>query len=347
MMQEDRMGRRFAVVFAAGLALLVLLLIGNTCMGSVRIPPKQLWDTLTGGKDTGNYQSILWKIRLPRICAAVLLGGALGVSGFLLQTFFHNPIAGPFVLGISSGAKMTVAAALFVTARFGLSQIGPLSGSWMMIVAAWAGSALVTGCILVLSSKTQHTSSLIVTGVMTGYLCSAVTDLLTAFGDENNIVNLHDWSVGSFSGAAWDDVAAMACVVALCTTAAFFLAKPIGAYRLGEEYAQNMGVNIRRLRFLLILLSSLLSACVTAFAGPVSFVGVAVPHVVKTILKTSRPVFVIPMCFVGGAAFCLGCDLIARTAFAPQQLSISAVTGIFGAPVVIGMLVQKRKREVE
>jgi iron complex transport system permease protein len=190
----------------------------------------------------------------------------------------------------------------------------------------------------------QRSSMLIVSGVMIGYICSAITDFIIAFADDANIVNLHNWSRGSFSGTSWEHVRVMAAVVLISSVMVFFMSKPIGAYRLGENYAQNMGVNIRLFRIMLVLLSSILCACVTAFAGPISFVGIAVPHLVKSLLKTSKPIIVIPMCFLGGVIFCLGCDLIARTVFAPTELSISSVTAVIGAPIVISMMVRKRTR---
>ena len=179
---------------------------------------------------------------------------------------------------------------------------------------------------------------------MIGYICSAITDFVVTFADDASIVNLHNWSRGSFSGVSWEDVRVMAAVVLVASAITFLLSKPIGAYQLGESYAQNMGVNIKAFRAALVVLSSVLSACVTAFAGPVSFVGIAVPHLVKSFLGTARPLLVIPVCFLGGAVFCLGCDLVARTLFAPMELSISSVTAVVGAPVVIGILLRKKVR---
>lgn len=185
---------------------------------------------------------------------------------------------------------------------------------------------------------------LVVSGVMIGYICSAVTDFVITFADDSNIVNLHNWSMGSFSGMSWSNVSVMTVVVFLTLIVVFFMSKPIGAYQLGETYALNMGVNIRLFRVALIFLSSILSACVTAFAGPISFVGIAVPHIVKSMLKTARPLLVIPACFLGGSVFCLFCDLIARTVFSPTELSISSVTAIFGAPVVIYIMIRRRQK---
>lgn len=192
--------------------------------------------------------------------------------------------------------------------------------------------------------KVHNMSMLVISGVMIGYICSAITDFVVTFADDSNIVNLHNWSLGSFSGMTWGNVQTMAVVVLLTMVIVFFMSKPISAYQLGETYAQNMGVNIKAFRILLILLSSILSACVTAFAGPISFVGIAVPHIAKSLLKTAKPLLVIPACFLGGAVFCLFCDLIARTVFAPTELSISSVTAVFGAPVVIYIMIHRQQR---
>ena len=180
---------------------------------------------------------------------------------------------------------------------------------------------------------------------MIGYICSGVTDFVVTFADDSNIVNLHNWSLGSFSGTSWDNVAVMAAVVGVAVLASFLLSKSIAAYQMGEVYARSVGVDIRRFRGALIVLSSVLSACVTAFAGPVSFVGIAVPHLVKALLGTARPILVIPACFLGGGVFCLVCDLVARTAFSPVELNISSVTAVFGAPVVIYMMMRRRRGE--
>lgn len=319
------------------LALLLMLLALNLNIGSVAVTPAQVWEILLHrGRDSMAAQ-IIWEIRLPRLLAAALLGGALSVSGFLLQTFFANPIAGPFVLGISSGAKLVVALVMI----YALSQ-GLILGSGALILAAFVGSMISMGFILAISSRVKRMSILVICGVMIGYICSAITDFVVTFADDSNIVNLHNWSMGSFSGTSWENVKTMAAVVLVGLVLSFLLSKPLGAYQLGETYAQNMGVNLRRFRLALILLSSVLSACVTAFAGPISFVGVAVPHLVKSLFHTAKPVLMIPASFLGGAVFCLFCDLIARTAFAPTELSISSVTALFGAPIVIWMMLRRQ-----
>ncbi|MCI8478794.1 MAG: iron ABC transporter permease [Oscillospiraceae bacterium] len=326
---------RYTLCFILLVVLSAVLLVWNIGAGSVAFTPCELIAALLGPPDQG----ILWGIRLPRILAAALLGGALAVSGFLLQTFFANPIAGPFVLGISSGAKLAVS--LVMVALF---SRGIAIHSLTLVAGAFLGSMLSMGIILLLSRQVRQQGLLVVSGVMIGYICSAITDFVVTFADDSNIVNLHNWSQGSFSGTSWDDVRLMTWVVAPALALAFLLSKPIGAYQLGEVYAQNMGVNIRRFRVALILLSSILSACVTAFAGPISFVGVAVPHLMKGLFRTAKPLLILPACFLGGGAFCLFCDLIARTAFAPRDMSISSVTAVFGAPIVLYLMAARRGR---
>ena len=327
------MRRSYPLCFALLLAALGGLLVWSVGAGSVYLSPGEILSALLSPPDGG----ILWGIRLPRVLAAALLGGALSVSGFLLQTFFANPIAGPFVLGISSGAKLTVSLCMVA-----LLSRGVVISSMALILAAFAGSMLSMGFILLLSRRAPQAGMLVVGGVMIGHICSAVTDFLVTFADDSNIVNLHNWSLGSFSGVSWDNVALMALVVGAGLLLSLLLAKPMGAYQLGEGYARSMGVNIRRFRVELILLSSLLSACVTAFAGPISFVGIAVPHLVKSLFRTAQPLVILPACFLGGGAFCLLCDLIARTAFAPRDMSISSVTALLGAPIVLYLMASRR-----
>ena len=328
----------YCVVFIALLAALFVITVLNINIGSVPISVGEIVRILLHKEGNPTQVSIIWKIRLPRILMAALLGGALSLSGFLLQTFFANPIAGPFVLGISSGAKMVVALSMI----YFIGAFGAVS-SWTLIIAAFVGSLLSVGFILIMSRRLKGMAVLLVAGIMIGYICSAITDFVVTFAEDNDIVNLHGWSLGSFSGMSWDNVRIAAILVGVTTLAVFLLSKPIGAYQLGEAYAQSMGVNIRLFRVTLILLSSILSACVTAFAGPISFVGIAVPYLVKRLLNTSKPIVVIPAVFLGGAVFCMGCDLIARTAFAPTELNISTVTSVFGAPVVIGMMLRRNK----
>ena len=323
-------------VYILLLTALLATFVVSVCFGNVKIPADRLARLLFFREGEETELAILWKIRLPRVLLAMILGGALALSGYLLQTFFENPIVGPFVLGISSGAKLSVAAVMILF----LDKIGRMS-SFAMVIAAFAGAFAVTGFILLAARKLTSPSSLLVAGIMIGYICSAVTELLISSAEDAHIVGLHGWSQGSFSGTTWGNVTVFSIIVGVCLVGVFLLSKPISAYQMGESYAQSMGVNVKRFRVVLILMSSLIAGCVTAFAGPISFVGIAVPHLVKLLLKTAKPIVVIPCCFLGGAVFCLFCDYIARTAFSPTELSISTVTAIFGAPVVIWMLIRR------
>ncbi|MFR8549288.1 MAG: FecCD family ABC transporter permease [Lachnospiraceae bacterium] len=336
---EKRSNGRYCVAFAVLAVLLMLFTVWNINAGSVELSVKEILDIIFCRTGEETAINIVWEIRMPRILAVIILGGALSVSGFLLQTFFGNPIAGPFVLGISSGAKLIVSFVMIY-----LLEKSMVAGSGVLILAAFAGSMISMGFVLLISKQVKSMSILVISGIMIGYICSAVTDFVITFADDSNIVNLHNWSMGSFSGMSWENVKIMSVVILVTLVLTFLMSKPISAYQLGEAYAQNMGVNIRLFRIALILLSSILSACVTAFAGPISFVGIAVPHLAKNLLATSKPILVIPACFLGGAVFCLGCDLIARTVFAPTELSISSVTAVFGAPVVIYIMIRRQRQ---
>lgn len=336
MLQRDRYHHLIAYGILA--VLLLALLVLNLRIGSIDVPMEELVAILRGENLDTTAGQIIWTIRLPRIIAAAVLGGALAVAGFLLQTFFSNPIAGPFVLGISSGAKLTVALAMILSL-----QVGRSLSSGMMILAAFVGAGLSMGMILAISGRVSRMSVLVVCGVMIGYICSAITDLVVTFADDSNIVSLHNWSKGSMAGTSWENVQTMVPVIVIAMLLSILLSKPMGAYQLGEQYAMSLGVNLGRLRLTLILLSSVLAATVTAFAGPISFLGIAAPHLIRQLLRTTRPLLMIPACFLGGAVFCLFCDLLARTLFSPTELSISTVTAIFGAPVVIYMMLQRQR----
>ena len=330
---------RIAGAFLLLIMLLLLSLIWSVCSGSVSVPIMEFLQELREPKLRGMAWTIIWEIRLPRALAALILGGALALSGYLLQTFFHNPIAGPFVLGISSGSKLLVALVMV-----GFLEWNITINSGMLVAAAFAGALLSMLFVLLVARKMEQMAMLIVGGVMIGYICSAITDFVVTFASDADIVNLHNWSRGSFSGMTWENVAVMAGVTFVSAAAVFLLSKPIGAYQMGETYAKSMGVNVAHLRFFMVILSSILSGCVAAFAGPVSFVGIAVPHLIRWLFADTRPLVLIPGCFLGGSVFCLFSDWLARTGLAPTELSISTVTAVFGAPVVIFVMMRKHRK---
>lgn len=327
-------------MFPLFLILLLAAVILSIHIGSVSISAKDIIDIVfKGDRSNSVAYNIIWKIRLPRIVLAALLGGALSLSGFLIQTFFRNPIAGPFVLGISSGAKLFLAITTIIMTGF-FHQM-PVS---VTVIASFVGSLLSLLLVLLFTGKVRNMSILLVIGIMISYICSAITDLLINFANDSDIVNLTHWSMGSFSAATWQDVHISALIVLPTLLIVFFVSKPMGAYLMGEGYAKSLGVNIKAFRVLLVLMTGILSSCVAAFAGPISFVGIAVPHISRLLLKTSKPILMIPASFLCGALFCVLCDLAARTMFSPTELSISTVTSAIGAPIVIWLLISRRRR---
>jgi len=327
---------RYLAVFICLIAAFAVLTVWNINSGSVNISVSKIARIIFLRQGNDTEIDIIWTLRMPRIITSAVLGGGLALAGFLMQTFFGNPIAGPFVLGISSGSKLFVALTMILALRF-VSYVS----SWMMILAAFVGALIAMGFVLLAAKSIKQMSMLLVAGIMINYICSAITEFMITFAQDSDIVNLHNWSLGSFSGIKWSGVRVSSAIIIISLIVVFLMAKPIGAYQMGESYAQSMGVNVKRFRVVLIFMSSLIAGCVTAYAGPISFVGIAVPHLIKMLLKTAKPILVIPACFLGGGVFCMFCDYIARTAFAPVELSISTVTALFGAPVVIIMLIRR------
>lgn len=320
--------------------MLILMIYLNINTGSVHLSLKRIAELIVKGNDGSTQGDILWNIRMSRMLGAALMGGTLSISGFLLQTFFKNPIAGPFVLGISSGSRLFVG--FYMLAAVPFISIKALS-PYTIFIAAFIGAMFSMGLVLLVSERVHNIGMLLVIGMMIGYICSAGTDFMITFAESTKIAGFTMWSMGSFSGITWTTLKAAAIIIFPAVIMVFFLSKPLFAYLLGEEYAKSMGVNIKSIRRWIVILSSLLSACVTAFAGPISFVGIAVPHITKMIFASSKPSILIPAIFINGAVFCLMCDLIARTIFAPTELAISTVTSVIGAPIVIWLLIKRRR----
>ena len=336
---EKKRAIRYTVCFGILFVLILIFTVLNICIGSVGIALPDVFDVFFKNSSDDVVRTIVLNIRFPRTLSVLILGGALSLSGYLLQTFFHNPIAGPFVLGISSGAKMCVALVMVFLVGNSLKI-----NSATLIFAAFVGAMISMGFVLLMTKRAQTMARLIVCGVMIGYICSAITELVVTFAQDADIVNLHNWSRGSFSGMTWENVRIMAIVVCVAFVIVFLMSKPLYAYGLGETYAMNLGVNIKLLRVMIVLLSGVLSACIVAFAGPISFVGIAAPHLVRKIFNTNKPIIMIPACFMGGSVFCLFCDLLARNLLSPTELNISTVTAVFGAPIVIIILLNKKGR---
>ncbi len=338
---EERMGKksrqRMMITLLMGLTLFVGVL--SISVGSVNIGMLNVVKIMLG-MDVGNpvYSSIVLDIRFPRLLAAVIGGAALSVSGLLLQIFFRNPIVEPYVLGISSGASLFVGVAIMGGYRFGLSGIGPL----YLFLGAFAGAMLVMIAVCCAAKKVHHITTLLIIGVMAGFICSAGTSMLTSFADKEQIANYVTWTLGSFSGFSWMQVKFLFFLNAPILIAVFLLSKPLNAMLFGENYALSMGLNIKRFRMAIIVIASILTAGITAFAGPISFIGLAVPHIVRILFHSSDNRVLIPAVIVLGALMTAVCDFCARMLLSPIELPLSAITSLIGAPIVIYLLVTKR-----
>ncbi|MCK4258621.1 MAG: iron ABC transporter permease [Halanaerobiales bacterium] len=334
---------RYATVLLILLALLIFAFLLNIGMGSVKIPISQVFTEikrmiLHQQSDQPIYKAIIGRIRLPRTLAAIIGGASLASAGLLLQIFFRNPLVGPYVLGISSGATLLVALILLAGVTFGLNIATP----FLLFLAAFIGSILVMTIVLLISSKVKNVVTLLVIGLMAGYLCGSVTSFLMAFAEKEEVKGFIMWTMGSFSGFTWKQVTILTLVGLPGLFITLLISKPLNALLMGEKYAASMGVKIKRIRFLIVLISSLLAGLVTAFAGPVSFIGLSVPHISRLCFGTSDNKILIPGTILLGGTITGLCDLIARTIFAPVEVPISAVTSFLGAPVVIFLLLRRR-----
>lgn len=335
---ERRWTRWLLVLSLFGVGAVVLLVL-NVSLGSVTIPFLDVWRIILGGEgDSEIFGSVVWKIRLPRALAALLSGSGLAVSGLLLQVFFRNPIVGPNILGLSSGATLMVALVILGGFSLGIASVSPL----FLSAASFIGAMAVMLIVVAVATKVRDTITLLVVGLMTGFIASALTSILIAFAEQERIQGFVLWTLGSFSGFRWEELEVVAVASAVLLSVAFLLSKPLNAFLLGENYAQSMGVNIRVFRYLIIFIVGGLAGVVTAFAGPVAFIGLAVPHMARLCLGTSDNRILIPGVILLGAVVTSACDLLARTMFAPVELPISATTSLFGAPVVIILLLKRR-----
>jgi iron complex transport system permease protein len=318
--------------------LTLLFLILNIGIGSINISPSEIWKVLLEPESASINTDIIWKIRIPRAISTVLGGAYLAVSGLLLQVYFRNPIVGPFILGISSGATLMVSFVMLTSVTIGLTALSP----FMTTVAAFVGAYAVMMIVVSIAYRVKSGITLLIVGLMMGYLCHAITSILTALAEKEKIKGFVLWQLGSFSGFRWDEINILLISGGLVLLIIYFLSKPLNAFLLGETYATSMGVNIRRFRILILLCACALAGLITSVAGPVAFVGLAVPHMARLFFHTSDNRILIPgACLVGASVTSL-CDLIARMLLSPVELPLSAITAFFGAPIVIGLLMKRR-----
>jgi iron complex transport system permease protein len=329
---------RAAVFFAAFGAIAFAVTLANICVGSVRISLSEVARILFGSVDRQetNYL-IVARIRLPRAICSLAGGSALAIAGLLLQTFFNNPIVEPYVLGISSGSTLFVALVTLGGFNFGLRRMTPMA----MFAGAFLGAMAVLLLILFAARKVKNIITLLVVGLMFGYLCGAGTSIMSAFAEKEKLANFSMWTMGSFAGFTWAQIRVEYLIILPMLALSFTLSKPLNALSMGEKYAVSMGINVKFIRNLLILISGVLTAAVTAFAGPVSFIGLAIPHICRILLKTSNNRLLIPASVLGGAAMAAVCDFAARNIMSPVEIPLGAVTAIIGAPMVVYLLTRR------
>lgn len=322
----------------------VILFYINISLGSVRIPPAELVHILTGGEaEKQSWANIIFHFRLPKALTALLAGSGLAVSGLQMQTLFRNPLAGPFVLGISSGASLGVA--LMVLASFTLGGVFSyfgLLGNWLMVLSAAAGAGLVLLLVVLVSVRIKDSMTLLIIGLMFGAATGAIVSILQYFASKEQIQAFLIWTFGSLGGLTWEELQVFIPVVLAGLLIAMVLSKPLNALLLGENYAQSMGMNIKSTRGWIIVSTSLLAGGITAFCGPIAFIGIAVPHLTRLLFNTSNHKFLLPAAILSGAILMLICDIISQLPGSAQTIPINAVTSLFGAPVVIWIVLRKR-----
>lgn len=330
--------RRPQVVFGLLTVLTLAMMVLNIAIGSIHFSLLEIWQVLTRPEENSTISSIIWNLRIPRAIAAVFGGAYLAASGLLLQIYFRNPIVGPYILGISSGASLMVSFVMLTSLTVGWTFFSPIIST----LAAFTGAYGVMLIVLAIASRVKGGVTLLIVGLMMGYLCGAVTAILTALAEKEKIKGFVLWQLGSFSGFKWNEIGILLVFGGGILILLYLQSKPLNAFLLGEEYAASMGVNIHRFRLLILLCACALAGMITAMAGPVAFIGMAVPHMARLSFGTSDNRILIPGACLMGALVASLCDLIARTVLSPVELPLSAITAFFGAPIVITLLLKRK-----
>ena len=343
------MNRPVAFYMLLIMASIFLFFFLNLVLGSVSIPLRAVWNILWGtGNESVIWQNIIWKSRVPQALTALVAGAGLSVSGLQMQTVFRNPLAGPSVLGISSGASMGVAFVVLLSGSLGgvaLSKLG-FMGEIALTIAAIAGSLSIMALIVFVSQKVRGNVTLLIIGVMIGYIANAVIGVLKFFSVEEDIRAYVIWGLGSFARVSGDQMTLFICIMVVLLPLSFLLVKTLNLLLLGDAYARNLGLNIKRARLLVITCSGVLVAIVTAYCGPIIFLGLAVPHLCRGMFRTSDHRILMPASLLAGASLALVCNLIARMPGFEGALPVNSVTALVGAPVVMSVLFNKRRNEM-
>ncbi len=325
-------------------SILLITFLVSISLGTVPIPLKDVIISLFGGEPIKSaWKFIVLEYRLPKAITAMLSGGGLAVSGLLMQTLFRNPLAGPFVLGLSSGASLGVALLILGAGIFGASFGGFLLGSWSLVIASAFGSFLVLLAVLSVTFKVKDTMTILIIGLMFGSVTAAVVSVLSYFSNAEQLQQFVFWSFGTLGNVSWDGILILVFCIAVGLLISMFTIKALNALLLGENYAKSMGINLKLATFWIIIATSLLAGSITAFTGPIAFVGLAVPHLTRQYINSSNHMVLLPAVFMSGAVLMLICDTVAQLPFSELTLPINAITSLIGAPVVIWLLVRKRK----
>jgi iron complex transport system permease protein len=324
--------------------LLIVLFFINISLGSVSIPFKEIFTSLTGGMPTKeSWETIIVNFRLPKAITAVLVGSGLSVCGLLMQTLFRNPLAGPFVLGVSSGASLGVALLILGSSIFGGFLLNASISNWSLPIAASLGAFLVLSAVIIAANKVRNTMSILIIGLMFGSLTSAVISVLAYFSEAAQIQQYLFWSFGSLGNLSWNEITVFSIIYSIGILGTISVIKPLNSFLLGENYAKSLGINIKKSRNIILVITSLLTGVITAFSGPIAFVGLAVPHIARMLFFTSNHKILIPSTAIIGAIVLLICDAIAQLPTSEFTLPINAITSLFGAPVVIWLLMRKKR----
>jgi iron complex transport system permease protein len=326
------------------LFLVVILFFINISLGSVAIPLEQFKKGIFGQPlDKYSWEIILWNFRLPKAFTAIFVGIGLAISGLLMQTLFRNPLAGPYVLGLSSGASLGVAFVILGVAFLPQSVATLFLSPFGLVLASGLGSFLVLLAVLVVAKQLKDTMAILIVGLMFGSFTSAIVNVLSYFSTAEQLQKFTFWSLGSISNLSWKEVGILGSFVSIGVLLSIWVIKPLNALLLGEKYAQSIGINYKKTKIIIILVTSILAGSITAFAGPIAFIGLAVPHIAKLIFQTSNHAVLLIGTLLLGAAILLLCDCIAQLPGSDLTLPINAITSVIGAPIVIWLLVRKKR----
>lgn len=337
------MSKTYTYSFLALTLLLVLCFFLNISLGSVSIPFKAVFNSIIGTPTAQqSWEHIVINYRLPKAITAIIVGSGLGISGLLMQTLFRNPLAGPFVLGISSGASLGVALIILGSGLFGGLFAALFVSKWGIVIAASLGSFLVLLAVLIVSVKVRDTMAILIIGLMFASITAAIVSVLSYFGSAEQLQQYVFWGFGSLGNLSWNDLAILLLIYTIGILATIFSIKPLNTLLLGENYAKSLGLNIKKSRLTIIIATSLLAGTITAFTGPIAFIGLAIPHLTRQVFNTSNHKILLPAVFLIGGIVMLICDSISQLPNSDYTLPINAITALIGAPVVIWLLVRKR-----